>query len=75
MEPCPPIRTEFPFYVVLQRVLSCISIPVNILAIYCIIWKSTKAMSTYRWHLLWHQILTGAVDFLVSSASKNESKF
>lgn len=44
--------------------LSVVTPPINIFAIYCIIKKSTKQMSSYKWYLLAYQMASSTFDFV-----------
>ncbi|KAL6729750.1 hypothetical protein Aduo_000778 [Ancylostoma duodenale] len=44
--------------------LSIVTPPVNIFALYCIMRKSTKQMSSYKWYLLAYQLTSSIFDFV-----------
>ncbi|EYC26116.1 hypothetical protein Y032_0011g1569 [Ancylostoma ceylanicum] len=47
-----------------MTVLSFVTLPVNIFAMYCIIRKSTKQMGSYKWYLLAYQLSSFIFDFV-----------
>lgn len=67
MEYCPPYSIEDPnsWYFIVLHITFCISLIVNVYVFYCIIFLSNRQMKTYRWYLLWHQILVFSADITV----------
>ncbi|KAL6729751.1 hypothetical protein Aduo_000779 [Ancylostoma duodenale] len=51
-------------YRTFMTTLSIVTPPVNIFALYCIIRKSTKQMSSYKWYLLAYQLTSSIFDFV-----------
>lgn len=70
---CPSLESNYKeahsgFFVLLD-VLFVFSIVVNPYVIYCIIFRSTRYMKSYRWFLLYHQIIAFIQDISVCSSS------
>lgn len=67
---CALIPTE-PFdstiYVWFMHAIFLVSTPINMLCGYCIILKSTKQMSVYRWYLMAFHVIVSVLDFGFSS--------
>ena len=77
--PCDRFYEEDPFswYILLFEGISALGLLINCYVIYCLIWRSPKNMSTYKWYLLYHQIValmadTGVSDW-ITVAYKNSS--
>lgn len=54
---------------------SIISLIVNPLIIYCIVFRSPSQMATYRWYLLLHQIAAFVADLWVYFRRFSPNKF
>lgn len=51
-------------YLAIMHSLSIIAIPLNVLAVYCIVYKSTRQMGEYKWYLLCYQLTSTLFDFV-----------
>ncbi|EYC17700.1 hypothetical protein Y032_0030g2221 [Ancylostoma ceylanicum] len=63
MTPCDDFNLHPPIYCTIMSILSVMTLPVNILAIYCITRKSTRQMGPYKWFLLAYQSTSTTFDF------------
>lgn len=54
-------------YLTSMNIISVIALPVNLFTIFCILCKSTKAMSAFKWYLLLYQITSTIFDFIYST--------
>ncbi|EYB82760.1 hypothetical protein Y032_0352g3282 [Ancylostoma ceylanicum] len=66
MTPCDEFNLHPPTYKTIMTVLSALTPPVNIFAIYCILRKSTSQMGPYKWFLLAYQSTSTAFDFVLT---------
>lgn len=54
------------WYWVLLNGIFVFGVAFNLFVCYCIVCLSPRLMSSYRWYLLWHQLVTGFTDISVS---------
>ncbi|XGW08226.1 hypothetical protein V3C99_010938 [Haemonchus contortus] len=66
---CDELDLENKFYVTLMHTLSFADLAMNSLAIYCIIYKSTKQMGAYKWYLLIYQIVSAIFDITYTAVT------
>ncbi|KAK6056811.1 7TM chemoreceptor [Cooperia oncophora] len=52
------------FYLIFMHSLSVVAVPLNVLSIFCILYKSTKQMGSYKWYLLIYQLTSTVFDFI-----------
>ncbi|EYB82758.1 hypothetical protein Y032_0352g3280 [Ancylostoma ceylanicum] len=67
MTPCDGFNLHPPTYKTIMIILSALTPPVNIFAIYCIIRKSTRQMGSYKWFLLAYQSTSTTFDFSLTT--------
>ncbi|WKX94353.1 hypothetical protein Q1695_011535 [Nippostrongylus brasiliensis] len=63
---CKELDLKPQIYITAMEALSVITIPTNMLALYCIVMKSPKQMDVYKWYLFTYQFVSTVFDSLYS---------
>ncbi|KAK6015006.1 7TM chemoreceptor [Ostertagia ostertagi] len=66
---CDDFNPSMNFYLIFMHCLSVIDLYLNMLAIYCILYKSTKQMGAYKWYLLAYQVVSTSFDFIYTAVT------
>lgn len=56
-------------YFAIMHVLSILAPPVNLYTVYCIVWKSTRQMGSFKWYLLLYQVTCMLFDFVFTTVT------
>ncbi|KAK6057529.1 hypothetical protein COOONC_04952 [Cooperia oncophora] len=59
---CEDFDLDTGFYLIFMHSLSVVAVPLNVLSIFCILYKSTKQMGSYKWYLLVYQLTSTVFD-------------
>ncbi|KAK6038891.1 hypothetical protein COOONC_23604 [Cooperia oncophora] len=58
---CDDFDLDTGFYLNFMHSLSVVAVPLNVLSIFCILYKSTKQMGSYKWYLLIYQLTSTGI--------------